>query len=57
MKEGQNAINWTHLSCHSFRNNEVRLQPHGLAYNLGNFLRALDRIRIDRSHWRVRSIL
>ncbi len=24
-----------------FRNNEVRLQPHALAYNLGNFLRTL----------------
>ena len=27
--------------CHSFRNNEVRLQLHALAYNLGNFLRTL----------------
>jgi len=34
------AINWTRLSCHSFRNNAVRLQLHALAYNLGNFLRA-----------------
>ncbi len=39
IKEGKNAINWTRLSCHSFRNNEVRLQLHALAYNLGNFLR------------------
>ncbi len=31
----------TRLSCHSFRNNEVRLQLHALAYNLGNFLRTL----------------
>ncbi len=37
----ENAINWTRLSCHSFRNNEVRLQLHALAYNLGNFLRTL----------------
>ncbi len=29
------------MSCHSFRNNEVRLQLHALAYNLGNFLRTL----------------
>ncbi len=29
------------LSCHGFRNNEVRLQLHALAYNLGNFLRTL----------------
>ncbi len=41
IKEGKNAINWTRLSCHSFRNNEVRLQLHALAYNLGNFMRTL----------------
>ncbi len=41
IKEGKNAINWTRLSCHSFRNNEIRLQLHALAYNLGNFLRTL----------------
>ena len=31
----------TRLSCHSFRNNEVRLQLHALAYNIGNFLSTL----------------
>ena len=41
IKEGKNAINWTRLSCHSFRSNAVRLQLHALAYNLGNFLRTL----------------
>ncbi len=41
IKEGKNAINSTRLSCHGFRNNEVRLQLHALAYNLGNFLRTL----------------
>ncbi len=41
IKEGKNAINWMRLSCHGFRNNEVRLQLHALAYNLGNFLRTL----------------
>ena len=41
IKEGKHAINWTRLSCHGFRNNEVRLQLHALAYNLGNFLRTL----------------
>ncbi len=41
IKAGKDAINWTRLSCHSFRNNEVRLQLHALAYNLGNFLRTL----------------
>ena len=41
IKEGKHAINWTRLSCHSFRSNEFRLQLHALAYNLGNFLRTL----------------
>ncbi len=41
IKEGKHAINWTRLSCHSFRNNAVSLQLHALAYNLGNFLRTL----------------
>ncbi len=29
------------LSCRKFRNNEVRLQLHALAYNLANFMRTL----------------
>ncbi len=29
------------LSCQKFRNNEVRLQLHALAYNLANFMRTL----------------
>ena len=41
IKEAMHAINGTRLSCHSFRNNEVRLQLHALAYNLGNFPRTL----------------
>ena len=41
IKEVKNAINWTRLSCHGFRNNEVRLHLHTLAYNMGNFLRTL----------------
>ena len=40
-RKGKNAINWTRLSCHSFRNNEARLQLHALAYNLDSFLRTL----------------
>ena len=39
--EGKGAIRWTRLSCRSFAANAVRLQLHALAYNLGNFLRAL----------------
>ena len=41
IREGKNAIKWTRLSCHRFRDNAVRLQLHALAYNLGNFLRTL----------------
>ena len=40
-RKGKHDINWTRLSCHSFRNNVVRLQFHALAYNLGNFLGTL----------------
>jgi hypothetical protein len=41
IKEGKYAFRWTRLSCRKFRNNEVRLQLHALAYNLGNFMRTL----------------
>ena len=41
IKEGKIAIKWTRLSCRKFRNNEVRLQLHALAYNLANFMRTL----------------
>lgn len=41
IKEGENAVKWTRLSCRKFRNNEVRLQLHALAYNLANFIRTL----------------
>ena len=41
IKEGKYALKWTRLSCKSFKANEVRLQLHALAYNLGNFLRTL----------------
>jgi hypothetical protein len=34
-------VKWTRLSCTTFRANAVRLQLHGLAYNLANFLRTL----------------
>ncbi len=41
IKEGKIALTWTRLSCHGFRDNEVRLQLFALAYNVGNFLRTL----------------
>jgi hypothetical protein len=39
IKEGKNAIHWTRLSSHDFKDNQVRLQLFALAYNMGNFLR------------------
>jgi len=38
IREGKYAIRWTRLSCRRFRDNEVRLQLHALAYNLTIFL-------------------
>ena len=40
-KEGKNAVNWTKLSCQTFKDNQTRLQLFALAYNLANFLRRL----------------
>jgi len=37
IKEGKQAINWTRLSCVGMAQNEIRLQLHALAYNLGVF--------------------
>ena len=42
IKEGKQAINWTRLSCNGMVQNEVRLQLHALAYNLGVFLQGTD---------------
>ena len=50
IKEGKYAIKWTRLSCSKFRNNEVRLQLHALAYNLGNFMRTLA-LPKEVEHW------
>ncbi|MCH8111983.1 MAG: IS1380 family transposase [Proteobacteria bacterium] len=55
IKEAKNAINWTRLSCHSFRNNEVRLQLHALAYNMGNFLRMLA-LPDEVEHWSLTTL-
>ncbi len=41
IKEGKQAINWTRLSCMGMAQNEVRLQLHALAYNLGVFLQGV----------------
>ena len=55
IKEGKNAIKWTRLSCQKFRNNEVRLQLHALAYNLGNFMRTLA-LPKEVEHWSLTTL-
>ncbi len=55
IKEGKHAIKWTRLSCQKFRNNEVRLQLHALAYNLANFMRTLALPRA-MAHWSLTTL-
>ena len=55
IKEGKHAIKWTRLSCMRFRNNEVRLQLHALAYNLANFMRTLALPR-RVAHWSLTTL-
>ncbi|MBF0251634.1 MAG: transposase, partial [Alphaproteobacteria bacterium] len=55
IKEGKYAIKWTRLSCRKFRNNEVRLQLHALAYNLANFMRTLA-LPKEIEHWSLTTI-
>ncbi len=55
IKEGKHAIQWTRLSCHDFKDNQVRLQLFALAYNLGNFLRRLV-LPHPVKHWFLTSI-
>ena len=43
------------MSCHSLRNNAVRLQLHALAYNLGNFLRTLA-LPQEVEHWSLTTL-
>ena len=55
IKEGKNAIKWTRLSCRKFRDNEVRLQLHALAYTLGNFMRTLA-LPKEVEHWSLTTL-
>jgi hypothetical protein len=55
IKEGKYAIRWTRLSCQSFDANQVRLQLHVLAYNLGNFLRRLA-LPAKVKHWSLTTL-
>jgi DDE family transposase len=41
IKEGKLAVNWTRLSWHRFRGNEVRLWLSVIIYNLGTLWRRL----------------
>jgi hypothetical protein len=54
-RTGQNAVNWTRLSCHDFVDNQVWLQLFMLAYNLGNFLRQAVLPRAVR-HWTLTTL-
>ena len=55
IKEGKNAVEWTKLSCRTFRDNQTRLQLFALAYNLGNFLRRLALPKPVR-HWSLTTL-
>ena len=55
IKEGKNAITWTRLSCKRFCDNEVRLQLHALAYNLGVFLQSVE-LPVEIADWSLTSI-
>jgi len=55
IKEDKNAIEWTRLSCRKFRNNEIRLQLHALAYNLANFMRTLA-LPKEIEHWSLTTL-
>jgi hypothetical protein len=55
IKEGKNALRWTRLSCHAFRQNAVRLQLHALAYNLANFMRTVA-LREEVEHWSLTTL-
>ena len=55
IKEGKNAIKWRRLSCRKFRNNEVRLQLHALAYNLANFMWTLA-LPKEVEHWSLTTV-
>ena len=55
IKEGKQAINWTRLSCKGMAQNEVRLQLHALAYNLGVFLQGTD-LPEEMADWSLTSL-
>jgi hypothetical protein len=54
-KKGKYAFHWTRLSCRNFRDNEVRLQMHALAYNLATFLRCIE-LPEEMAQWSLTSL-
>ncbi len=55
IKEGEHAFHWTRLSCRRFRDNEVRLHLHALAYNLATFLRCIE-LPEEMADWPLTSL-
>ncbi len=55
IKEGKYAFRWTRLSCKRFRDNEVRLQLHALAYNQATFLRCIE-LPEEMADWSLTSL-
>ncbi len=55
IKEGKYAFHWTRLSCKRFRDNEVRLQLHALAYNMATFLRCIG-LPEEMADWTLTSL-
>ena len=55
IKEDKYATNWTRLSSKRFRDNEVRLQLHALAYNPCSFLQRTD-LPEETADWSLTSI-
>lgn len=55
IKEGKQTINLTRLSCKGKEQNEVRLQLHALAYNLGVFLQGTD-LPEEMADWSLTSL-
>jgi len=55
IKEGKHAFHWTRLSCRRFRDNEVRLHLHALAYNLATFLRCIE-LPEEMADWPLTSL-
>ncbi len=53
--KGMYAIEWTKLSCRTFKDNHTQLQLFALAYNLANLLRRLVLPR-EVKHWSLTTL-